>query len=80
MSDSGGSSAGVFVGAGIGGAVLIVVVIAVVIYCYLKARKEKSNTNMTKSTDVFHTGIISFEPGRKKMFLTTCRGLSARLW
>ena len=55
-SDGGGMGAGIFVGAGVGGAALVVGIIAVVIYCYLKARKEKSNTNMTKSSDVFATG------------------------
>ena len=56
-SADGGASAGVFIGAGEGGAALVVGIIAGVVYCYYKARKEKSNTNMTKSSDhVFTTG------------------------
>lgn len=58
MSENGGGvSVGILVGAGVGGCALVVGLIALVIYCYMKARKEKSNTNMTKSNDVFTTGI-----------------------
>lgn len=52
-------SAGVFIGAGVGGAALVVGIIAGVIYCYYKARKEKSNTNMTKSSDHVFTTAAS---------------------
>lgn len=65
--EGGGPSAGVFIGAGVGGAALVVGVIAVVIYCYMKARKEKSNTNMTKSSDVFHTVSSSDYPKRSRV-------------
>ncbi|XP_060571647.1 serine/arginine-rich splicing factor 6-like isoform X3 [Ruditapes philippinarum] len=72
MSDGGGggASAGIFVGAGVGGCALIVGVIALVIYCYMKARKEKANTNMTKSTDVFSTAASNTQydyPQRSKV-------------
>ena len=62
MSESGGGAgAGVFIGAAVGGAAMAVIMIAVFIYCYLKARKEKlSNTNMTKSNDIFTTGKIYY--------------------
>ena len=61
MSDGGGGApVGIFVGAGVGACALIVGVVALAIYCYMKARKEKANTNMTKSTDVFSTGILTY--------------------
>ncbi|KAH3816887.1 serine/arginine repetitive matrix protein 2-like [Dreissena polymorpha] len=57
MSDTGGgSSVGLIAGAGIGGVAIVVGIIALVVYCYMKARKEQANTNMTKSMDVFSTG------------------------
>lgn len=58
-SADGGASAGVFIGAGVGGAALVVGIIAGVVYCYYKARKEKSNTNMTKSSDHVFTTAAS---------------------
>jgi len=56
MSDGGGGSVGLVIGAGVGGCALVVGVIALVVYCYMKARKEKAHTNMKKSQDVFTTG------------------------
>ena len=55
MSESGGASVGIIIGAGVGGCALVVALIALVIYCYMKARKENAKPNMTKSHDIFST-------------------------
>ncbi|KAL4226788.1 hypothetical protein ACF0H5_014767 [Mactra antiquata] len=71
MSEAGGGiSAGVIVGAGVGACALVVGLIALVIYCFMKARKEKANSNMTKSTDVFATAASNTQydyPRRSKV-------------